>query len=66
MIKDGKDKEEQNMRCPRCNQLMKNAMHFEPGKQYAYHMCPKCKQQTHQKRIHFEMYVKGNLYEIKK
>ena len=54
------------MLCPRCNKEMKNVMHFEPGKQYAYHLCPKCKQQTHQKRIHFEMYVKGNLYEIKK
>ena len=47
------------MRCPRCNQEMKNVMHFETGKQYAYHECPKCKQPTHQKRIHFEEYEKG-------
>lgn len=48
------------MKCPRCNQLMKNTMHFESGKQYTCHICPKCKQQTHQKRIHFEEYEKGN------
>lgn len=53
------------MRCPRCNREMKNTMHFEASKQYAYHMCPKCKQHTHQKRIHFDKYEKGNIYENK-
>lgn len=53
------------MRCPRCNREMKSAMHFEVGKQYAYHVCLKCRQQTHQKRIHFEEVERGVKYEYK-
>lgn len=47
------------MRCPKCNSEMKNIMHFENGKDYAFHECPKCYFQTHQKRIHFEEVKKG-------
>lgn len=46
------------MKCPRCNYEMKNMMHFENGKTFARHECPRCKSQTHQKRIHFEDFVK--------
>lgn len=41
------------MRCPRCNAEMKNIMHFEKGKNYAYHSCKRCNINTHKKRIHF-------------
>lgn len=54
------------MLCPRCSSQMKNIKHFEPSKQYAYHECPKCKQQTHQKRIHFDEFEKGVKYENKR
>ena len=42
------------MRCPRCNSEMKNIMHFENGKNFAFHECSKCYMRTHPKRIHFE------------
>lgn len=50
------------MRCPRCGNEMKIAMHFENGKDFAYHYCKKCQQKTHQKRIHYEEIEKGNIY----
>ncbi len=42
------------MRCPKCGAETKNIMHFENGKNFAYHECSKCRTKTHQKRIHFE------------
>jgi Zn ribbon nucleic-acid-binding protein len=42
------------MKCPRCKNEMKNVMHFEDGKNFAFHECKKCHTKTHQKRIHFE------------
>ena len=42
------------MKCPKCNNEMKNVMHFEDGKNFTFHLCEKCKMKTHQKRIHFE------------
>lgn len=48
------------MKCPFCGNTMKNMMHFENSKNYAYHECPKCHTRTHQKRIHFETFEKGN------
>lgn len=53
------------MICPRCNIKMSQVMHFETNKQYAYNICPKCRKQTHQKRIHLDEYEKGNKYEKK-
>ena len=51
------------MRCTRCGGTMENLMHFEEKKDYAYHWCKKCKQKTHQKRINYEQFEKGNRYE---
>lgn len=42
------------MKCPRCNNEMINVMHFEKGKNFAFHECKKCNTYTHQKRIHFD------------
>lgn len=56
------------MRCPRCGHEMNNVMHFEAGKDFAYHYCTKCQQKTHQKRIHYEAFEKdkkeGNKHEL--
>ena len=30
------------MKCPRCNNEMINVMHFEKGKNFAFHECKKC------------------------
>ena len=38
---------------------MKNVMHFEKGKNFAYHQCINCPTQTHPKRIHFEEFERG-------
>jgi transcription elongation factor Elf1 len=54
------------MRCPRCNHVMKNVMHFEETKDYAFHECKYCKQRTHQKRINYEQFEKGNVYKYEK
>ena len=51
------------MKCPKCGNEMKNKMHFENGKEFAYHECTKCKQKTHQKRIHYEDIIKENIDE---
>lgn len=48
------------MRCPNCGTKMSNKMHFEKGKNYAFHECKRCNIQTHQKRIHFEEIVLNN------
>ena len=37
---------------------MLDIMHFEKNKNYAFHMCKRCKQPTHNKRIHFEEFEK--------
>lgn len=51
------------MKCPNCKNNMKNVMHFEHGKNYAFHECKNCRTQTHQKRIHFdELNNKENLH----
>lgn len=42
------------MLCPRCNNPMRNTMHFERNKRYQYNECPKCYDRTKNKRIHFE------------
>lgn len=42
------------MRCPKCNNEMKNIMHFEIDKNFAYHECKRCNKQTRKKRIHFD------------
>ena len=42
------------MICPMCGKTMKNIMHFEKDKNYAFHECPGCYVRTHKKRIHFE------------
>ena len=42
------------MKCPFCGSEMKTIMHFESGKNFAFHQCVKCHIKTHQKRIHFE------------
>ena len=42
------------MKCPKCNNEMKIVMHFEDGKQFAFHKCDKCHMKTHKKRIHFD------------
>ena len=42
------------MKCPFCGSEMKTIMHFEGGKNFAFHQCVKCHMKTHQKRIHFE------------
>ena len=49
------------MKCQRCGSEMKNKMHFENGKRFAYHECKSCKTQTHQKRIHFEDFDKDTI-----
>lgn len=51
------------MKCPHCGNEMKNIMHFENGKQFAFHECRNCFTKTHQKRIHFEDLKKGDSYE---
>jgi len=38
---------------------MSNVIHFERGKDYAFHMCKRCKQQTHKKRINYDALEKG-------
>lgn len=48
------------MRCKRCGDRMLNIMHFEKNKNYAFHMCKRCKQPTHQKRVHFEELTENN------
>ena len=47
------------MKCPKCKNEMKNVMHFEDGKNFAFHECKKCHTKTHKKRIHFEEMKKG-------
>lgn len=47
------------MLCPKCRCEMKNVMHFENGKNFAFHECNKCRTKTHKKRIHFEEFEKG-------
>ena len=47
------------MRCPNCNSKMKNVMHFEKGKNFAYHQCINCPTQTRPKCIHFEEFERG-------
>ena len=42
------------MKCPNCNNKMSDILHFEKGKNFAYHKCKCCNTKTHQKRIHFE------------
>ena len=42
------------MKCPNCNNKMKDVIHFEKDRSYAYHKCNKCNTKTHKKRIHFE------------
>lgn len=42
------------MRCKRCGDKMLNVSHYEKDKSYTYHMCKRCKQPTHQKRICYE------------
>ena len=51
------------MKCPRCNRSMKNMMHFEDGKDFAYNACKHCQTRTHQRRIHYEEFEKGRLNE---
>lgn len=48
------------MKCPLCGNTMKNMMHFEESKNFAFHQCNNCNTKTHQKRIHFEDLKKGN------
>lgn len=50
------------MRCPKCGHEMKNVMHFEEIKDYAFHWCKYCKTKTHQKRINYEQFEKGSIY----
>lgn len=54
------------MRCPMCGKIMKNIMHFEKDKNYAFHECPGCYVRTHKKRIHFEDVQNENKLNIKK
>ena len=42
------------MKCPKCGEDTKIVMHFENGKNFAFHECSKCHTKTHRKRIHFE------------
>lgn len=42
------------MKCPRCNSLMRNVMHFEKGRKYQFNRCKNCLERTKNKRIHFE------------
>ena len=48
------------MKCPRCKTEMKSVMHFEKGKNFAFHECKSCLAKTHQKRIHFEEMERRN------
>lgn len=48
------------MRCPKCNNEMKNVMRFEYGKSFAFHECERCHTKTHQKRIHFDEVERKN------
>ena len=49
-----------------CGKIMKNIMHFEKDKNYAFHECPGCYVRTHKKRIHFEDVQNENKLNIKK
>ena len=40
---------------------MKNAMHFEQGRQYQYNKCSNCQTKTKNKRIHFEDILKEEM-----
>lgn len=51
------------MKCKKCGDKMLDIMHFEKNKNYAFHMCKRCKQPTHNKRIHFEEFEKGRNHE---
>jgi len=42
------------MRCPKCNGIMSNVMHFEKDKDYAFNLCDRCQILTHKKRIHYD------------
>jgi hypothetical protein len=44
---------------------MKNKMHFESGKQYAYSECPKCYEKSKNKRIHFEDVLKEEMNKLR-
>lgn len=54
------------MICVKCNEVMKTTMHFESGKQYQFHECPKCFERTKNKRIHFEDIIKNEIDKFKK
>jgi hypothetical protein len=45
---------------------MKTIMHFEDGKEFAFHECPKCKTKTHQKRINYAQFEKETYTNEKK
>lgn len=53
-------KEGNKMKCPNCRKEMKNVMHFENGKNFAFHECRSCNIKTHQKRIHFDEIERGD------
>lgn len=54
------------MKCPKCKKEMKNVMHFEDGKNYAFHECEHCRTKTHKKRIHFDELDKKEKLDISK
>ena len=49
------------MKCPKCGNEMKTIMHYELGKEYAFHECKSCKTKTHQKRINYKQFEKDDL-----
>ena len=51
------------MKCPKCGNEMKNIIHFEEGKEYAFHECKICKTKTHQKRINYQQFEKEEINE---
>lgn len=50
----------------KCNEVMKNTMHFEYGKQYQYNECPKCHDKTKNKRIHFADILQEEIDKVNK
>lgn len=52
------------MICKKCGNKMKNILHFEPGREYQFNTCQKCRDSTHKKRIHYDDVVKDEHYKI--
>jgi len=53
------------MICRKCREVMRTKMHFESGRKYQFHECPKCLDRTKNKRIHFDDVLKEEVNKIK-